>query len=202
MSFDTTPSGLAVPPHMTAAAKPYSGVVSQPKGASNEAPSIPEGFKTDLKDYGKQMGRKYEPRWNRTNQTWVIWAEDPSTGGWVEAVLVYDKAVFLSDETPGKIVFAPLDRRVIEELYGSDLFVKYNTNDPVIATERETEAMKACDRIANERIHAQAEEDFKSIHRQANTDLKRVKHIMDYGHNAGYTPVHPVPRSLPTAKES
>lgn len=189
-----TPSGLVVPASAVGdgQASPLTG---QHKGSRNEAPVVPEGFARDLAEYGRSLCRKYRAKWNDRHEVFIIEAEDPSTGGWVEAIAVIDWDHF---GATGGFKFRPLDRRVIEELYAADLFVKFNETDGELAATKEADLTRECQRLAAERFSVETEGMFKDIQSDAWTDHARIKQILDVGHAHGYRPLHQVHANTPT----
>lgn len=197
-------SGLPISSSVKSEKREHAGALTQREGANNSAPSLNRSFVEDLKHYSKKMSRRYEARWNPRYQIYVIWAEDPSSGQMFPIRACYNEAYMVEKylETGGEyhLLFRQPNHEDIERIYSSDLFVKWKTNNPDAAAEKESRALDEAERLAKERIYEGMSADAEAIEKDAWNDFARIKHAADYGHISGYKPLHQVHLNTPTSR--
>jgi hypothetical protein len=166
------------------------------KEPTNEAPGIPEGFKRDLKQYGEAMGRNYRLHWNPLFHIWVIQVEGTQGEGWVECIALIDWETHDPDDNP--YPFRQPDRRAIEELYASDIFVKFATGNPDLDRAKWDAAQREACRISHEKFERSTADMFGDIGKDARHALKRLDECVDNGHSHGFKGVHQVHANMPS----
>lgn len=201
MDFVATGSGLLAPPSALAAQEGPKVVQKTLHG--HDAPSVPDGFLRDLKAYGKQWGREYRPFWIRARGLWSIQMLQ-SNGQWAAAILVWDREKATDQE---RWPYAPLDRRVFEELYAADLWSKWSSGNPDTDFETDTTMRRHAMEVAADEL-SRLTDKYLEDNLDIEYGMKLLRAAATQGltirngraHLDGFRVSHQVPRATPAGQ--